>query len=365
MTGKKRFLILSVLAFAAGAAFAAEAPAPQASLEPPPGWTDITGQPPVKGVLLALRGPEGSSFAVALMPAAAADNAASVKAYLMRVLDGLRAGAKLDYRSDGRVETKTFRNGVTARLMRATIDGAPRLVVAVVDAGGAPLLATLSSAAPDAMMNPLFGALHLSAPPATMKTSGNALSTDAQLQIALGGGLRSRDLTPDERRRGAVLAIEGAGSEVLFLRVEGDDAAPKDQAAIVRATAADGAKVMAASVTPAKRADTPAGPSAVYAWAKITDAPNQRFAAGFLPWQYWGYSILGRGPQADELMAGSLAALKQGPSAVDGLVRASPRIDVPEDGARKHIPAAGVAIAGAVLVLIVWSLSRKNANVSS
>ncbi|HXS99745.1 MAG TPA: hypothetical protein VN915_03670 [Elusimicrobiota bacterium] len=356
------FLIISLL-FPFGA-FAAEAPAPQAGVEPPPGWTDITGKPPVKGVLLALRGPEGSSFAVALMPASAADNAASVKAYLMRVLDGLRAGAKLDYRSDGRVETKAFRNGVNAQLMRATVDGAPRLVVAVVDAGGPPLLATLSSAAPDAMMGPLFGALRLTAP-AAVKSAGVALSADEQLQIALGGGLRSRELTPDERRRGAVLVIDGAGSEVVFLKVENDDAAPKDQAAIVRATAADEAKVAVDAVSPAKRADTPAGPSAVYAWAKIKDAPNQRFAAGFLPWQYWGYSILARGPQADELLAGSLAAVKQGPSAVDGLVRASPRIEIPEDGARRHVPAAAVAIAGALLVLIIWSLSRKNANVSS
>jgi hypothetical protein len=298
------------------------------------------------------------------MPATSADNAASVKAYLMRVLDGLRAGAKLDYRSDGRVETKTFRNGVNARLMRATVDGAPRLVVAVVDAGGPPLLATLSSAAPDAMMGPLFGELKLSSP-AAVKSAGNALSADAQLQIALGGGLRSRELTPDERRRGAVLAVEGAGSEVLFLKVENEDANPKDQAAVVRAAAADAAKVAVDGVSPAKRADTPAGPSAVYAWAKIAGAQGQKFAAGFLPWQYWGYSILARGPQADELLVGALAALKQGPSAVDGLVRASPRIDIPEDGARRHIPAAGVAIAGALLVLIVWSLSRKNANVSS
>lgn len=358
----KGILILSVLA---GAAFAAEPAAPRATLEPPPGWTDITGQPPVKGVVLALRGPEGSSFAVAQMPAAAADDAASVKAYLMRVLDGLRAGAKLDYRSDGRVESKTFRNGLNARYMLATVDGAPRLVVAVVDAGGAPLLATLSSAAPDAMMQPLFGALTLEAPAAAVKTSGSALSSDGQLQIALGGGLRSRALTPDERRRGAVLAVEGAGSEVVFIRVEGDDAAPKDQAAIVRATAADAAKVAVDGVSPAKRADTPAGPSAVYAWAKLAGAPSQKFAAGFLPWQYWGYSVLARGPQADELLAGALDALKQGPSAVDGLVRASPRIEIADDGVRKHIPAAAVAVAGALLVLIVWSLSRKNSTLPS
>lgn len=361
---RKMLLLLSALVLAARVAFAAEGAAPQVSLEPPPGWSDITGKPPVKGVLLALRGPEGSSFAVALMPAAAADSAAATKAYLMRALDGLRSGAKLDYRSDGRVESKTFRNGVTAHFMRAIVDGQPRLFVAAVDAGGPPLLATLSSAAPDAMMGPLLGALRLGTSGA-IRSAGTVQSADAQLQIALGGGLRSRDLTGEERRQGVVLAIQGAGSEVLFLKVENEDAAPKDQAAIVRATAADAAKVAVDKVSPARRAETPAGPSAVYAWARISGTPDQRFAAGFLPWQYWGYSVLARGPQADELLAGALAALKQGPSAVDGLVRASPRIEVPEDGARRHVLAAAVAVAGALLVLIVWSLSRKNANLPS
>ena len=360
---RRAFLLVPLLA-AGLAAFAAEPAPPRVTLDPPPGWSDITGKPPVKGVLLALRGPEGSSFAVALMPSGAADSAATTKAYLMHVLDGLRDGAKLDYRSDGRVESKSFRNGVTAHFMRATVDGQPRLFVAVVDAGGAPLLATLSSGAPDAMMGPLLGALNLGASGA-IKSAGVAQSADAQLQIALGGGLRSRDLTGEERRQGAVLAIQGAGSEVLFLKVENEDAAPKDQSAIVRATAADAAKVAVEGVSPARRAETPAGPSAVYAWAKISGTPDLRFAAGFLPWQYWGYSVLARGPQADELLVGALAALKQGPSAVDGLVRASPKIEIPEDAARRHIPAFAVAAAAALLVLIVWSLSRKNANLPS
>ena len=169
-----RALLALPLLAAALAAFAAEGAAPAVSLDPPPGWSDITGKPAVKGVILALRGPEGSSFAVARMPGSAADNSASIKAYLMRVLDGLRAGAQLDYRSNGRVETKTFRNGLTAHFMRATVDDQPRLFVAVLDGGGgAPLLATLASGAPDAMMGPLFGAVRLGAPGA-IKSAGAA-----------------------------------------------------------------------------------------------------------------------------------------------------------------------------------------------
>ena len=348
------------LLVAVRAASATEGPPPEVSLEPPPGWTDITAQAPVKGVLLALRGPESSSFAAARMPASALDSAAATKAYLARVLDGLRAGARLDYRSNGRVETRTFRNGVTARFLRATVDGRPRLLVAVVDAGGPPLLATLSSAAPDAMMGPLIGALRLGLPGA-VRTAGTAQSSDGQLQLALGGGLRSRDLTGDERRQGAVLAIQGAGSEVVFLKVQEEDASPKDQAAIVRATAAAAAKAALDEVSPARRAPTPAGPAGVYAWAKIPGTPDLRFAAGYLPWQYWGYSVLARGPQADELLVGALAALKQGPSAVAGLVAASPQIDIPNESGRR-ISAGAAAAAAAVLLLIVWSRRRKNGN---
>jgi hypothetical protein len=72
---------------------------------------------------------------------------------------------------------------------------------------------------------------------------------------------------------------------------------------------------------------------------------------------------LARGPQADELLVGVLAALKQGPSAVPGLVGASPRIEISGPPDAKRLAAA--AAAAALLVLIAWSLSRKNANLPS
>jgi hypothetical protein len=170
-------------------------------------------------------------------------------------------------------------------------------------------------------------------------------------------------LTPEEKRQGAVLSIQGAGSEVLFLKVEDDDASPKDQSAIVRAVVADAAKTGLDSVSPARRAVTPAGPSAAYAWAKIPSSEDLRFSAGFLPWAYWGYSILGRGPQADELLVGALAALKPGPSAVQKLVDATPRLDIPEEASRRGRTAlAALAAALAAGALIVWSRRRKNAN---
>ena len=223
-------------------------------------------------------------------------------------------------------------------------------------------MGTLSSAAPDAMMGPLFGAMRL--PAGEIRDTGTAQSSDGQLQIALGGGLRSRELSSEERRRGAVLAVQGAGSEVLFLKVEDEEASPKDQASIVRAAAADAAKSSLDGVSPALRAVSPAGPGAVYAWTRISGAQDMRFAAGFLPWQYWGYSLLARGPQADELLVGVLAALKQGPSAVSGLVSATPVIELPGESGRRGLPAGAAALVlGAIA--FVWSRSRKNATLPS
>lgn len=349
------------------AASGAAGPSVAAGIEVPPGWTDVTARAKARGVILALKGPESSSFVLARMPPAALESSAATRAFLARALEQLRAGSKLDFRANGRVETRTLRNGVTLRFLRADLDGAPRLIVAALDAGGPPYLGTLSSAAPDAMIGPLFGGLRLAAAPAgAVRDSGVAVSLDGQFQIALGGGLRSRDLTPEEKRQGAVLSIQGAGSEVVFMKLEDDDAAPKDQAAIVRATAADAAKAPLDDAAPAARASTPGGPDAVYSWVKVPGSPDLRYAAGFLPWAYWGYSALARGPQADELLVGALAALKRGPSAVPKLVDATPRLEVPESGARRRL-ALGAAAAAALLIAVLafWSRGPKNASLPS
>lgn len=357
--------LASALSFLFGAFALAHAAEPRPTIDPPPGWNDITAKTPIRGVLLTLRGPETSSFVVAKMPASAAASAAALRAYLAHALDEIRGGSGVDYRSNGRVETKSFRNGVTAHFLRAEAPGRPVLLVAALDAGGAPLLATLSSAAPDAMMAPLFGAVRMApAESGAVHEKGTAVSLDGQFQVALGGGLRSRDLTQEEKTKGAVLAIQGSGSEVVFLKVEEEDASPKDQAAIVRATTADGAKVPLESVALARRAPTAAGPAAAYAWAKASDSPDIRFAAGFLPWAFWGYSVFGRGPQADELLVGTLAALKEGPRAVSKLVSASPRLEIPERGLPRSVLVGVAAGAGGLsILLLAWSRRRKNATV--
>lgn len=357
----KRAACLAALLAAAAAAAAAPA-APAVTLEPPPGWSDATARTKLSGLILALRGPEKSSFVLASMPEVPLDNAAAVRSFLMNVLAGIRTGSKLDYRAAGRLETRSFRNGVSAQLLRVELGGKPRLVLAVFEAGGRPVLASLSSAAPDAMLTPLLGSVRVGA--AEVKTSGLARSLDGQLEINLGGGLRSREATPEEKSRGAVLALQGSGAEVLFFKIAEEDVTPKEQPAVARATVANALKTPIDAVSPARAARTPAGPTAVYAWARAPESSDLRFAAGFLPWGYWGYSLLARGPLADELLVGALAALKQGPSAVPGLVAASPKLDIPRGPSRTMAPAALVLAAALIIGLLVWSRGRKSANLS-
>ncbi|MDE2490844.1 MAG: hypothetical protein KGM24_08345 [Elusimicrobia bacterium] len=356
MKGSRLACVLVLTAASALAAAPALPPAPPVSLEPPPGWADAAAGAP--GVLIALKGPVGSSFLVARMPEAALDTAASTRAYLSNVLIGLRESTRLDYRTTGRLETRTFRNGVTAHILRASLDGRPRLIVAALEAGGPPALATLSSAVPDAMLEPLVGSLRMGTPGA-IRENGIARSLDRQLQIALGGGLRSRELTGAEIQQNVVLAVQGSGSEVVFLKIGEDDVAPQEQPEVVRATVAGALKIPEESVSPVRRAETPAGPAALYAWARVPGSPDLRFAAGFLPWAYWGYSVLARGPQAEQLLSGVLAAIQPGPASVPRLLAATPVLTAPADAAaRRDRLIAGVA-AGGLLLLAVFALSRR------
>ena len=208
-------------------------------IEVPPGWNDMTGGDKVRNAVVALKGPETSSFIVKRAPSAPLDNPAGVRGYLNDVLGGLREASKLDYRSNGRVETRVFRNGLTAHLLRAQLKGEDRLVLAVFALAGKAHVAVLMSAAPEAMLPSLLGALQIGRIEGAVQTRGVARSTDGQLELALGGGLRSRALLDSEAAKGFVLVIQGSGSEIIFQKLsEADATKPGEQAAIVRELAA-------------------------------------------------------------------------------------------------------------------------------
>lgn len=350
----KAFLLMMSLAALANAA------AP--TLEPPPGWTDVSAGGKVKNAVIALKGPETASFIVKRAPSAPLDNAAGVRGYLRDVLAGLRDGSKLDYRSTGRVETRSFRNGLTAQLLSATLGGEDRLVIALFAAGGAPHLAVLVSAAPEAMLPSLIGAIQTDRIDGAIQARGVARSADGQLELDLGGGRRARAPLDTETAKGFVLIVQGAGSEILFQKIsEAEATKPAEQAAIVRELASATAGVPSSQASPVREAPTAAGPVAVYSWAPA--ASGEKLAVGYLPWGYWGYQLFGRGPAADELMLNTLAALKAGPSSVPGLLASTPRIPMRKEFAsRKLVIGAGAGVF-ALLLLAAWSLRRKNGSV--
>ncbi len=341
------------------AVWAHAAPRPKPTIEAPPGWTDVTNKGLVRNAVIALKGPETSSFIVKKAPGAPLDNPAGVRGYLNDVLTGLKDASKKDYRWGGRVETKVFRNGLAVQLLRAQIGGEDKLIVALFAAGGVAHVGVLLSAAPEAMMSSLFGALQVGAVEGAIQSSGVARSLDGQLELALGGGLRARSLIDSEAAKGFVLVIQGSGSEIIFLKLaEADATKPAEQAAIVREMTAASAGVPSAQTAPVRSAPTAAGPVGVYSWAP--GKADEKMAVGYLPWGYWGYQLFGRGPAADELLVGTLAALKAGPSAVPGLLASSPRIPIQEElPSRKLMIGGGAALL--IVAFIVWSLSKKSA----
>ena len=333
------------------------------TIDPPPGWKDVTAEGKARNAVIALKGPETSSFVVKRAPSAPLDNPAGVRGYLHDVLGGLRDASRRDYRSNGRVETKVFRNGVTAHMMRAQLAGEDRVILALFSAQGVPHLAVLMSAAPEAMVPSLLGGLRTGKVEGAIQAAGYVRSLDGQLELALGGGLRSRALVDSERAKGFVLAVQGAGSEVIFQKLaEADATKPGEQALIVRELAAASAGVGREKTAEVREAPTAAGPVGVYTWAP---APaGERLTVGYLPWGYWGYQLFGRGPSSDELTVGTLAALKAGPVAVPGLLASTPRIPIRKEfPARKALlGAAAVAAALGSAFLLRWSMRRKNAS---
>jgi hypothetical protein len=219
------------------------------TIDPPPGWNDGNADGKLKTIAIALQGPETSSFIVKRAPAVPLDNPAGIRGYLNDVLNGLKRTQRQPYTTSGRVESKSFRNGVHANILRAQLKNEDRVVLAVFPVKGYPYLAVLTSNAPDAMLPSLLGGLQLGAIEGAVQTSGVARSLDSQLELALGGGLRSRTPLEKEASKGFVLVIQGAGSEVLFQKLsEADATKPNEQAAIVRELAAASAQTDRKSV---------------------------------------------------------------------------------------------------------------------
>ncbi|MDE2039255.1 MAG: hypothetical protein KGO96_06680 [Elusimicrobia bacterium] len=346
-------MLLAWLAAAAVCVHARPAVRQRFSLSPPPGWRMIAHAP---GTLLRLKGPENSAFALTPAPPVALDDRAEVSRFLSGTLSALDSRTGLDFRQAGPV--RSVRYGLRSFLyIEATLRGRPRLILALGGDGRSPVLATLISSVPRLMMPDLLGGLRFSG--AQPDATGLVRSEDGQLRLSLPAGVSARPLSAEESKRGFVLALRGRGSELLVLRLLEAEATPAAQeAAIMERTVLKESGVNTATLSRARRLSTRAGPGIIYASARLSAKGAGSFLAGFLPWGYWGYSILARGEDPEGLLRASFSALSLGPEAEPRVIAATPFIPLPAPSPLGRDGRLAAAAAGAILVAVVevWAL---------
>ena len=297
------------------------------SIEPPPGWSLSPQDGGNPDLVLSLQGPQKSSFALVRVEPVNWDNQASVRTLLTNVLSSINAQTHMDFKPASNLETATYANGLTARFIRADLDGKPRMALAVMQVDGVTLVGALVSAVPDTLLPAILGTLKGSGF-AALSVSSTVVSEDGQLQFRLPFAVHARPLTQRERRLGYVAAFEGRGTEVAVMKLAEEGGLIADQPEILKSTARAAPGVDAASLSAVSYLATSAGPGLIYVWARAADAAGEScFLAGYMPWSYWGYSILGKGLAAPDLIAELFGVkLSLGPAAVPKLVAASPRL---------------------------------------
>ena len=297
------------------------------TIEPPPGWSLAPNDGGNPGLVLALKGPQKSSFALVRVNPMSLDNRASVRAFLTGVLSSINVQTKMHFTPASNLETATYANGLTAHFIRASLTGKPRMALAVMRTDGDTLVGALVSAVPDTLLPSILGTLKGPGFPMVGASAG-VVSEDGQLSFRLPFAVHARLLTERERRMGYVAAFEGRGAEVTVMKLADDGTPVKDQPEIVKSTVRAAPGVDAQSLSAVGYLATSAGPGLIYVSARVANAAaGGRFLAGYMPWAYWGYSILAKGTAAPELVAELFGTkLSLGPSAVPKLVAASPRL---------------------------------------
>lgn len=345
-------------ALALAAVLSSAASADKFSLEPPPGWEDVTAARAGAEVVVALKGPETSSFVLAKIAPMSLDNRGAVRAFLIDVLSSVNQKTGLSFTLASNLNSTTYDNGVTLHSINADYQGKPRLVLGVLQAGEETLLATLISSVPETLLPSIMGGLRGAKPPAA-KAGAQAGTLDGQLAFDLPEGLATRPVTEAERKMGFVLALQGYGSELMVMKLTDDSTPVAEQPAVVRDTVLSVGGVDKASLSELALLPTAAGPQLVYASAKV--GGGSQFSAGYLPWCYWGYSVLSKGPRAQDLMRDAFGAVKLGGSAIPKLVQETPKIPLSSELKirGKEIPVGPAAAAVLVLLALVFLLARK------
>jgi hypothetical protein len=273
------------------------------------------------------------------------ENRAVVRGLLLDVLAEMEGRMKLGFKPSSNLLTATFANDMTAHYFRAEGREKTKLILAVTQAQGETFLLTLVSAVPDTILPSLM---------AGIKQTGarvGAISADGQLSFAR-SGLQLRALTPRERKMNLVAALSHGDTELVVVRLPDDGTPIKDQPELVQQTVAAGA-VKPETLSPNRRMETPAGPEGIYALAELKE--GGWLASGYLPWAYWGYSIVAKGPKAEEAIEALLATLDPGPDTDDKLLASTPQ--VPRE-ARNFSVIFGLAALAFTLIFMAWSKMR-------
>jgi hypothetical protein len=276
-----------------------------------------------------------------------------VRTFLSDVLYGINARTHLKFRPAANVETASYANGVAATCLRGDLDDKPRMTLAVMEVDGVYLLGTLVSAVPETLLPSILGSLKGTGT-RVAGASAVAESADGQLRFRLPPGLRARALTPRERKLDFVAAFEGSGAELLVLKSADDGTPVKDQPEVVKGTVLAAPGVQPRTMTPLRYLMTSAGPDFIYASARVTDAAGEGvFLAGYMPWSYWGYSVLAKGAKAPELAVELFSSLSLGSGALPKLVAASPRLPVTRQVSVLS-PWTSTLILALLVVAVLW-----------
>jgi len=336
------------------ALFCGPARAAAVSISPPPGWEDVTASKGGGDVVVSLKGPETSSFVLANVAPMSLEDRGLVRSFLIDVLASVNQKTGLGFTLSSNLNAATYDNGFTLYAVHADYQGKPRLVLGVVQVGDRMLLATLISSVPDTILPEIMGALKGELPPAPGAVGGKTPSLDEQLAFELPEGLTSRPVAESERKMGFVLAVQGLGSEIMVMKLVDDSTPVKDQPAVVRDTVLSMGGVDKNSISELSTLKTGAGPDLVFAWARSKDsAGGGQFAAGYMPWCYWGYSAIAKGPRAVDLMTQLFKRLSLGSAAQSRLVEATPSVPISAELnlSGKEIPV--LPAAAAILALLI------------
>jgi hypothetical protein len=123
---------------------------PRWSTRLPPGWKDITKDSKLRGLLLALRGPDNSALVVSRVGRELdQDDRPNRAAYLVDVLAGINAGSGLGFLFNGSIKKGTAPNGNAMHSLTAELHGKPRLTIAVLQFSGEPIVVSLTCDAPE------------------------------------------------------------------------------------------------------------------------------------------------------------------------------------------------------------------------